>query len=66
MTKVFSKEEKQSIKQLFHGALDFMNERNDERTIKEYIKICKEQITVSGITIFEFNEWVEEWEVKKA
>jgi hypothetical protein len=66
MTRALSEEHKEAVKFLFHGALDFMNSRHGEKEVRDYIKGCKGIfIEVKGISISEFNQWVEEWEVKK-
>jgi hypothetical protein len=57
-------EQKDAVKSLFFGALDFMYGKFDEKTLNDYIFYCKTQLTENyEISISEFNEWVEEWEV---
>jgi hypothetical protein len=59
-------EQKEAVKHLFFGALDFMSSKFEHQTFKDYVEYCKTEFTENHqISILEFNQWLEEWEVKQ-
>lgn len=61
-----TEEQKEAVKSLFFGALDFMYSKFEGKTFNDYIEYCKQEFTENHqISIFEFNSWLEEWEVNK-
>ena len=59
-------EQKEAVKHLFYGALDFMYSKYKDKHFDDYVEYCKTEFTENHqVSILEFNSWMKEWEVKQ-